>query len=128
MYLGELVKKYRTENQLSMDEFAIRSGLSKGYISMLENNKNPRTGNPIIPSLETIRQVASALGKDVNEVINLLDDNQKISLNNSFENECHKKKRNLRAVSRLEDSEISENEDEQITAFIDFLISQRNNK
>lgn len=125
MYLGELVKKYRTENQLSMDEFAAKSGLSKGYISMLENNKNPRTGNPIIPSLETLRQVASAIGKDVNEIINLLDDDQKISLNNLSEDACQKKKKNLRAVSRLEDSEISENEDAQITAFIEFLISQR---
>lgn len=45
MHLGEIIKKYREEHDnMSMDAFALRSGLSKGYISMLESNKNPRTG------------------------------------------------------------------------------------
>ena len=38
MFLGEIVKKYRLEHKISMDEFARLSGLSKGYISMLEKN------------------------------------------------------------------------------------------
>ena len=41
MNLGEIVKNYRDQHSLTMDEFAERSGLSKGYISMLEKNKNP---------------------------------------------------------------------------------------
>lgn len=80
MFLGELVKKYRTDHDLSMDDFAAKSGLSKGYISMLEKNRNPKTGNPIIPSLETIKQVSNAIGIGINEIIALLDDDQKVSL------------------------------------------------
>lgn len=36
MTLGEIVKQYRTQNSMSMDDFSKLSGLSKGYISMLE--------------------------------------------------------------------------------------------
>lgn len=49
MFLGEIVKKYRLEHKISMDEFARLSGLSKGYISMLEKNENPRTKKTDIP-------------------------------------------------------------------------------
>lgn len=81
MTLGELLKEYRTKHHLSMDDFAKRAGISKGYISMLEKNQNPRTGKPIAPSLETIKQVASAMGEDVNLILTQLDDDYHVSIN-----------------------------------------------
>lgn len=36
MTIGNLVKTYRQEHDLPMQEFADRCGLSKSYISMLE--------------------------------------------------------------------------------------------
>ena len=42
MTIGDFVKIYREENDMSMEEFAKLCGVSKGYISMLENNTNPR--------------------------------------------------------------------------------------
>jgi len=44
MRLGEIIKKYREENNLSMDDFVKFSGLSKGYISMLEKIKILKQG------------------------------------------------------------------------------------
>ena len=41
MTLGELIKEYRSKNNLSMDAFADKSGISKAYISLLEKNKHP---------------------------------------------------------------------------------------
>ena len=38
MTLGQIIRAYREENSMSMDRFAKASGLSKGYISQLENN------------------------------------------------------------------------------------------
>lgn len=73
MTLGEYVKQYRTQHGMSMDNFAEKSGLSKGYISMLEKNENPRTKKPIVPSLETIKQVATAINIDLNTLISHLD-------------------------------------------------------
>jgi len=74
MNLGQIVKKYRDENSMSMDDFSKKSGLSKGYISMLEKNKNPRTGEPIVPSIDTINKVATALGVPFDEAFNMLGD------------------------------------------------------
>ena len=81
MFLGEIVKKYRLEHKISMDEFARLSGLSKGYISMLEKNENPRTKKPISPSIDTITQVSEVTGIDFNEIIEMLDDDLELILN-----------------------------------------------
>lgn len=83
MTLGDLVKQYRTEHKLTMDEFSQKCGLSKGYISMLEKNKNPQTKKPIAPALNTIKQIASAMDLDFNYVLSLLDKTQKVSLQNT---------------------------------------------
>ena len=80
MTLGDLIKEYRSDHKLSMDEFAQRSGLSKAYVSILERNVNPSTGKPAVPSLETIKGVSSAMGIDVNDLVSALDGDQIISL------------------------------------------------
>lgn len=80
MHLGEIVSKYRAENNITMEEFAAKSGLSKGYISMLEKNENPRTKKPIIPTLETINQVADVIGMDLQVLLAKLGRSQKINL------------------------------------------------
>lgn len=67
--LGSVIRQYRKEHSLSMDEFAKMSGLSKAYISMLENNRNPRNGKPIEPSLETYISVANATGNTVESLL-----------------------------------------------------------
>lgn len=74
MTLGELIKEYRTIHDLSMDEFAKKAKISKAYISILERNYNPASKNPPVPSLATIKAVSVAIGKDFNEVIMTLGD------------------------------------------------------
>ncbi len=56
MTLGDLVREYREKYNISMDEFSKMCELSKGYISMLENNINPRNNKPIAPTLPTIKK------------------------------------------------------------------------
>lgn len=80
MTLGEVIKTYRTEHSLSMDEFAKRSGLSKGYISMLEKDRNPKTGKPIIPSILTYQSVARAMATSVDILMKTVDKEQLVSL------------------------------------------------
>ena len=58
MRLGEYIKSYRDDHDMTMESFASKSGLTKGYVSMLEKGTNPRSGKEIVPSLETIRKVA----------------------------------------------------------------------
>lgn len=96
MNLGDIVKRYREDNHISMDEFAKRSNLSKGYISMLEKNKNPRSKKPIIPSLDTIKQVAWAMGMTLDSIIKQLDDDQEVSLIKCDTSECFIKRKDTR--------------------------------
>ncbi len=74
MYVGELIQAYRRETNLSMDEFARLTGLSKPYISMLEKNRNSRTGKPIVPSVATLQKVAQVLHLSFEQLMHKLDE------------------------------------------------------
>ena len=63
-----------------MDEFAKLAGVSKAYISMLEKNKNSTSGRPIKPSLDTLKNIATAMSLSLDNFLNMLDDNTTISL------------------------------------------------
>lgn len=78
MTLGDFIHKYRKENKLSMDEFAIKSGLSKAYVGLLEKNKHPKTGKEITPSIDIIKKVADAIGMGFDELFNSIDSTTKI--------------------------------------------------
>ena len=70
MTLGAIIKEYTEEH--SMTQFIKDSGLSKAYVYMLINNKNNK-GEPIVPSIETIKKVADGMHADFDEVFNKLD-------------------------------------------------------
>lgn len=73
MRLGEIIKKYRTDHNLSMDDFSERSGISKSYISLLEKNRHPQTGKPITPSIQYIKQAADGMGMDFKELFSMIE-------------------------------------------------------
>ena len=79
MTLGDIIKKYRTEHKMSMDDMSELCGISKGYISMLEKNQHPKTGKPISPSLDVIKKISDAIGIDFNLLIGMADE-QLVSL------------------------------------------------
>lgn len=87
MHLGEIIRKYRTVNNISMDAFAEKSGISKAYISLLEKNKHPKTGKPIEPSIACIRQAAKGLNMDFDVLFNQLDCNITIDDNDLLDNQ-----------------------------------------
>ena len=58
-------------------------GLSRSYISMLENNKDPR-GNPVNPSLETIDKIATAIGVDTDALVGQIDQDVVINRKKTF--------------------------------------------
>ena len=64
---------------MSVRSFAAISGLSAGYISMLENNRNPKTGEPITPSIDTYKAVAKATGISVGDLVASVSDDIDIS-------------------------------------------------
>ena len=86
MHIGELIREYRRKNNLTMEEFAKLIGRSKAYVSMLEKNKNSRSGKEIAPSAETLKSVANVFGITIDELLKMLDENQLIKLSNSNRN------------------------------------------
>lgn len=79
--LGELVKKYRSEHELSLRDFSKISGVSNGYISMLEKNEHPKTKKPIVPSIEKMKCIACAMGMTLDALLEIIDEDQPISIN-----------------------------------------------
>lgn len=106
--LGEIIKKFRDEHKLSMDKFAEQSGLTKGYISMLEKNEHPKSKKPIIPTEETLIKVAKGMGVDIEVVLNNLDENQEIQINTSPQNMIPSSEELLRLDRELHEPRHSE--------------------
>ena len=74
MELKTLINSYRTEHNLTMEQFAKSASLSKGYISMLEKGYNPQTGKKIIPSISALNNIAIATGTDLDHLLKIIDD------------------------------------------------------
>lgn len=91
MTIGEIIKQYRIEHNLSMDAFSEKSGISKSYISLLEKNKHPKSGKPISPSVQSIKQVADAIGMDFDVLFSNIDGN--VSLVKNEESVLQQEKR-----------------------------------
>ena len=72
MFLGDLIKKYRTENKISQRDFAKLCNLSHTYIAALEKNIDVRTGKPIAPTLDTVKYIAKAMNISIEELLHLL--------------------------------------------------------
>lgn len=104
MTLGDVIKNYRTDNKISMDTFSELSGISKAYISLLEKNKHPKTGKPIIPSIQVIKQAANAMSIDFNELFSLIDSDVSLE-NNQLEEQRLTAKDNREISSILANTE-----------------------
>lgn len=80
MTLGKVIKNYRETNRMSMDDFSRVSGISKGYISMLEKNVNPKSGKAPVPTIEYIQKAANAMFMSFDELFAMLDDNSRVNV------------------------------------------------
>lgn len=86
--LGDLLKKLR--GKLSLREAAKRSGLSYSYISSLENGKHPRTGAPINPTPDILRNLSNAYNypyEDLMRVAGYLSNDETDKKENPDQNE-----------------------------------------
>lgn len=60
MQIGEKIKQLRVKNQLTLEELANRSELSKGFLSQVERNLTS-------PSIATLEDILEALGTTLGE-------------------------------------------------------------
>lgn len=80
MLLGNIIKQYREEHKMSLQDFANLIGSSRSYIHMLEKNVNPSTNKPINPSIETLKLLANAMNMDLDFLLKQLNSDQDIYL------------------------------------------------
>lgn len=78
MKIGEIIKNYRIENNLSMDELANRCGVSKGYINILEKDKNPISNKPLIPTIASLEKLSKGVNMSLDNLLIMMKD-EKVS-------------------------------------------------
>ena len=76
MTLGQYVRQYREEHNLSQRKFAEMCGLSNAYISILEEGKSPKTGKDLIPKIDSLMRIANAMGISLDQLLDTIDDMQ----------------------------------------------------
>lgn len=82
MYIGEIIKNYRTKNQLSQRAFASRTSLSPSYINTLEKIYNPKTGKPYSVTTDVALELSKAMFISIEDLLNMLDKTQEFIVNN----------------------------------------------
>ena len=80
MKLSAIITEYRRKMNISQREFARACDLSNSYISFLENEVNPRTGRPIVPTIDQYRTLASGMQISVHELFKLMDEDSPVNI------------------------------------------------
>lgn len=80
MYIGDFIKMYRKEHNMSMQDFANLTGLSKAYVAMLEKIYNPTTKQPISPSMDKMNQIARGVGIPFHELLARLGESNPLAM------------------------------------------------
>jgi len=81
MTIGEMIKQYREENNISQREMANRCGMSNAAISLYEKNGiNPKTGKPFKLEYETYFKLSRIMGITIDEMFEKLGDDALVSL------------------------------------------------
>ena len=80
MRLSEIVKSYRRLHSLSQEELGNRCGLTKAYISMIENEKNSKNKKKITPRIDSLAKLAQGMGMELDELVRSIDKDMVVSL------------------------------------------------
>lgn len=71
MDLSERLRKLRRKRGMTLDKLSSLTGLSKGYLSRIENGKQ-------LPAISKLQGLASALGSDISELMEKAESRQAV--------------------------------------------------
>lgn len=80
MKLSQIIKDYRSRMNISQREFSRLCSLSNSYISFLENELNPKTGKPIIPTIDQYKKLADGMSISMQQLFTMLDEDAPVVL------------------------------------------------
>lgn len=69
--LGNYLKEKRKKEGMSLRDFADYLNISHTYLSKLENGCDPRTGKPVSPTIETLKQLSHSMGMTLEELLKI---------------------------------------------------------
>jgi transcriptional regulator with XRE-family HTH domain len=127
MTLGELMQKYREEHGISQRQFAADSGLSHGYVSMLEKNRHPKTGLPITPTIDIYKKVAEGMHMDLTTLFEVMED-QPVSLTTEDKMSTLREEGGLKGVLADSIEQLDEADLKDTLQYVQFLLSKKSKK
>mgnify|MGYP001667904449 CR=1 FL=1 len=116
MSIGNNIRAKRLEKKYTLEELAKKVGTSKQTIQRYESGIISN-----IPS-DKIELLAKALDTTPAYLMGWDEENK-----SNQENKMKDQKAKMRSVARLENDTFTEDEDEQISNFIDFILNKRKN-
>ena len=81
MYIGEIIKSYREQHNMTVEEFANKSNLSQTEITQLEQLFQSDGTTPYPVAMRQIKSIAEAIEQPIPIIMNLISADQEIVVN-----------------------------------------------
>ena len=81
MYIGEIIKSYREQHNMTVEEFANKSNLSQTEITQLEQLFQSDGMTPYPVAMRQIKSIAEAIEQPIPIIMNLISADQEIVVN-----------------------------------------------
>ena len=81
MYIGDIIKAFREEYQLSQETFAAKAGLTVSEINTLEQNFQDGSSTPVPVAIRQIKGIAQAIEQPMSVIMSQLPSDQQVVVN-----------------------------------------------
>ena len=81
MYIGEIIKSYREQHNMTVEEFANKSNLSQAEITQLEELFQSDGTTPYPVAMRQIKSIAEVIEQPIPIIMNLISADQEIVVN-----------------------------------------------
>ena len=81
MYIGEIIKSYREQHNMTVEEFANKSNLRQIEINQLEELFQSDGTTPYPVAMRQIKSIAEAIEQPIPIIMNLISADQEIVVN-----------------------------------------------
>lgn len=122
MTIGDRIKKLRTEKGLTQEELGVMIGVQKQAIYKYEQGLVVNLKRDTIAKLAQVFNVSPSylMWGEKNDDLDKKNQNS-----NNLSNASSESRLKLRSIARLEDSQITPEQDLEISNYIDYLLSKR---
>lgn len=81
MYIGDIIKAFREEHQLSQETFAAKASLTASEINTLEQNFRDGSSTPVPVAIRQIKGIAQAMEQPMPVIMSRIPSDQQVVVN-----------------------------------------------